>query len=155
SCRPADLSTSARSPRRVTRSGWPSSDERLMSTPASGAAREHSRGRILVVDDEPTLLEVVGAMLTEAGWEVDTAPDGPGAVPFVDATRYDVALPDIDIPGLNGVQLPREIRARDLDVPVPLITGHPRIDTAVEALEHGALRYLQKPVRERDLLTAV
>jgi EAL domain-containing protein (putative c-di-GMP-specific phosphodiesterase class I) len=126
-----------------------------MSTPESGAEREHSRGRILVVDDEPTLLEVVGAMLIEAGWQVDTAPDGREAIPFVDANRYDVVLSDIDMPGLNGVQLLREIRARDLDVPVLLITGHPRIDTAVEALEHGALRYLQKPVRERDLLTAV
>lgn len=126
-----------------------------MSSPESSVARGGSRGRVLVVDDEPSLLEVVGAMLTEAGWQVDTAPDGREAIVFVDANRYDVVLSDIDMPGMNGVQLLREIRARDLDVPVLLITGHPRIDTAVEALEHGALRYLQKPVRERDLLTAV
>jgi EAL domain-containing protein (putative c-di-GMP-specific phosphodiesterase class I) len=56
---------------------------------------------------------------------------------------------------MTGLQLLREIRARDLDVPVLLITGHPRVDTAVEALEHGALRYLQKPLRERDLLSTV
>ena len=94
-------------------------------------------------------------MLTEAGWQVDTAPDGREALGFVDAQRYEVVLSDIDMPGINGVQLLREIRARDLDVPVLLITGHPRVDTAVEALEHGALRYLQKPLRERDLLSAV
>jgi EAL domain-containing protein (putative c-di-GMP-specific phosphodiesterase class I) len=126
-----------------------------MSSVESGATGGGPTGRILVVDDEPSLLEVVGAMLTEAGWQVDTARDGLEALGFVDAHRYDVVLSDIDMPGLTGVQLLREIRGRDLDVPVLLITGHPRVDTAVEALEHGALRYLQKPVRERDLLTAV
>lgn len=112
-------------------------------------------GRVLVVDDEHDLLEVLGTMLAEAGWHVDTASNGREALVLVDANRYEVVLSDIDMPGIDGVQLLREIRARDLDVPVLLITGHPRVDTAVEALEHGALRYLQKPLRERDLLSAV
>jgi EAL domain-containing protein (putative c-di-GMP-specific phosphodiesterase class I) len=73
----------------------------------------------------------------------------------VEGHHYEVVLSDIDMPGMTGLELLREIRGRDLDVPVLLITGHPRVDTAVEALEHGALRYLQKPLRERDLLTAV
>src|SRR6185503_6318023 len=54
---------------------------------------------------------------------------------LVDANPYEVVLSDIDMPGIDGVQLLREIRGRDLDVPVLLITGHPRVDTAVEALE--------------------
>jgi EAL domain-containing protein (putative c-di-GMP-specific phosphodiesterase class I) len=83
------------------------------------------------------------------------APDGPAALRLVDGQHYEVVLSDIDMPGMNGVELLREIRARDLDVPVLLITGHPRVDTAVEALEHGALRYLRKPIRERDLVSAV
>jgi EAL domain-containing protein (putative c-di-GMP-specific phosphodiesterase class I) len=113
------------------------------------------RGRVLVVDDERDLLDVVGTMLAEAGWQVDTAGNGREALGFVDSGRYDVVLSDIDMPGMTGVELLREIRGRDLDVPVLLITGHPRVDTAVEALEHGALRYLRKPLRERDLLSAV
>jgi EAL domain-containing protein (putative c-di-GMP-specific phosphodiesterase class I) len=113
------------------------------------------RGRILVVDDEHDLLDVVGTMLAEAGWQVDTAGNGREALTLVDADRYEVVLSDIDMPGMNGVELLREIRGRDLDVPVLLITGHPRVDTAVEALEHGALRYLRKPIRERDLVAAV
>ncbi|HEX2500593.1 MAG TPA: EAL domain-containing protein [Methylomirabilota bacterium] len=123
--------------------------------PSSDAEAARPRGRVLVVDDERDLLEILGAMLTEVGWHVDTAPNGRAALVLVDAHRYDVVLSDIDMPGINGVELLREIRARDLDVPVLLITGHPRVETAVEALEHGALRYLQKPLRERDLLTAV
>lgn len=126
-----------------------------MSGPDAEGTAASSRGRILVVDDERDLLDVLGAMLVDAGWQVDTAPDGPAALRLVDANRYEVVLSDIDMPGMSGVQLLRGIRARDLDVPVLLITGHPRVDTAVEALEHGALRYLRKPIRERDLVSAV
>src|SRR5262245_61300814 len=126
-----------------------------MSSPSTDVPSASPRGRVLVVDDERSLLEVLAAMLVEAGWQVDTATNGRDALVLVDAQRYEVVLSDIDMPGINGVQLLREIRARDLDVPVLLITGHPRVETAVEALEHGALRYLQKPLRERDLLTAV
>jgi EAL domain-containing protein (putative c-di-GMP-specific phosphodiesterase class I) len=126
-----------------------------MPGPDAEGTAASTRGRILVVDDERDLLDVLGAMLVEAGWQVDTAPDGREALSLVDANRYEVVLSDIDMPGMDGVQLLREIRARDLDVPVLLITGHPRVDTAVEALEHGALRYLRKPIRERDLLSAV
>jgi EAL domain-containing protein (putative c-di-GMP-specific phosphodiesterase class I) len=123
--------------------------------PSADAEAPRPRGRVLVVDDEPDLLDVLGALLSEAGWQVDTAPDGRTALSLVDGHRYEVVLSDIDMPGMNGVELLREIRARDLDVPVLLITGHPRVDTAVEALEHGALRYLRKPIRERDLASAV
>ena len=123
--------------------------------PGSDAETARPRGHILVVDDESDLLEVLGALLTDAGWQVDTAPDGRAALKLVDANRYEVVLSDIDMPGMNGVELLGEIRARDLDVPVLLITGHPRVDTAVEALERGALRYLRKPIRERDLTSAV
>ena len=123
--------------------------------PGSDAEAARPRGRLLVVDDEPDLLEVLGALLTDAGWQVDTAPDGRTALGLVDRHHYEVVLSDIDMPGMNGVELLGEIRARDLDVPVLLITGHPRVDTAVEALERGALRYLRKPIRERDLASAV
>jgi EAL domain-containing protein (putative c-di-GMP-specific phosphodiesterase class I) len=123
--------------------------------PGSDAEVTPPRGRVLVVDDEPDLLDVLGALLTDAGWQVDTAPNGGAAIRLVDGHRYEVVLSDIDMPGMNGLELLREIRARDLDVPVLLITGHPRVDTAVEALENGALRYLRKPIRERDLASAV
>jgi DNA-binding NtrC family response regulator len=60
-----------------------------------------------------------------------------------------VILSDIDMPGmngLNGIQLLECVRARDLDVPVVLITGNPSVETAIKAMEQGALRYLVKPV---------
>ena len=126
-----------------------------MPGPGIEGAAAGSRGKVLVVDDERDLLEVLETMLAEAGWQVDTAANGREALVLVDASPYEVVLSDIDMPGMSGLELLREIRGRDLDVPVLLITGHPRVDTAVEALEHGALRYLRKPIRERDLLSAI
>src|SRR5262249_37091227 len=66
----------------------------------------------------------------------------------------DLVLSDIDMPGMNGMELLRAVRAHDLDVPVVLITGNPRLETAMLAVEHGALRYLVKPV-EPALLVAM
>jgi EAL domain-containing protein (putative c-di-GMP-specific phosphodiesterase class I) len=126
-----------------------------MSSPQADPTPTKARGLVLVVDDDRQLLEVLASQLTEAGWQVDRAGNGREALALVEGQRYEVVLSDIDMPGMNGVELLREIRGRDLDVPVLLITGHPRVATAVEALEHGALRYLQKPLRGRDLLTAV
>jgi EAL domain-containing protein (putative c-di-GMP-specific phosphodiesterase class I) len=62
---------------------------------------------------------------------------------------------DIQMPGIDGLALLRAIRANDLDVPVVFLTGSPRLETAIEAMEHGAFRYLIKPVAMNELLTVV
>ena len=72
---------------------------------------------MLIVDDEPTVLEVLIAMLSEAGWQVDAAPNGRQALGLVDANQYEVVLSDIDMPGIDGVQLLREIRGRTSTCP--------------------------------------
>ena len=94
-------------------------------------------------------------MLSEAGWQVDAAPDGRQALGLVDAEPVrGRAVGHRHARHRRRPAPAGDSRARPRR-PVLLITGHPRVDTAVEALEHGALRYLQKPVRERDLLSAV
>jgi EAL domain-containing protein (putative c-di-GMP-specific phosphodiesterase class I) len=115
----------------------------------------HGKGRVLVVDDENALLEVWSEILSDAGWTVDTASNGARALEVLFRKSFDTILTDIDMPGLNGLQLLRAIRARDLDVPVLLLTGHPRTETAIEAVEQGALRYLLKPVPASTLTEAV
>src|SRR5262249_28187536 len=67
--------------------------------------------------------------------------------------NYDLVLSDIDMPRLSGLALLERIRAHDLDVPVVLITGSPSLETAMAAIEHGALRYLPKPVDVQRLRT--
>lgn len=110
--------------------------------------------RILIVDDEPRLLEVLTAMLEAEGYSVETAGDGRAAVRILGQRPFDLVLTDIMMPGLDGLQLLRAVRERDLDVPVVLMTGNPNVESAAQALEYGALRYLTKPLRERDLLRA-
>lgn len=112
-------------------------------------------GRILVADDEPDLLEVYAAVLTDAGYEVATAGNGRQALSLLASGPFDFILSDIAMPDMDGVSLLRAVRERDLDVPVVLVTGSPRVETAAKAVEYGALRYLLKPVSEAELIQTV
>jgi EAL domain-containing protein (putative c-di-GMP-specific phosphodiesterase class I)/ActR/RegA family two-component response regulator len=102
--------------------------------------------RALVVDDDEPLLRIHARALTAKGYRVETAPNGNAAVKALEERSFDVILSDIDMPGVSGIGLLERVRARDLDVPVIMITGAPSMDTAMAAMEHGALRYLVKPV---------
>jgi len=107
--------------------------------------------RVLIADDEVALLRSYARILTAAGHEVVTASDGKAAAGMLEDASFDVILSDIMMPGLTGIDLLRAVRERDLDVPVIIMTANPALDTAMQALEQGAMRYLQKPI-ERELL---
>jgi EAL domain-containing protein (putative c-di-GMP-specific phosphodiesterase class I)/ActR/RegA family two-component response regulator len=113
---------------------------------------EPRKPRALVVDDEKAVLRLHSRILTEAGYEVETALDGAAAARALEASSFDVIFSDIDMPGMDGIQLLEQVRRSDLDVPVVLITGNPSVDTAMRAMEQGALRYLVKPVEPDALL---
>jgi EAL domain-containing protein (putative c-di-GMP-specific phosphodiesterase class I) len=93
--------------------------------------------------------------LGAAGFAVTSALDCAQAVEQLSRRRFDVIVSDISMPNLDGIGLLREVRARDLDVPVILITGRPSVDTAQKAVEFGALRYLNKPMEMKELVTVV
>ncbi len=111
--------------------------------------------QVLVVDDEPSLVTVYTRALTAAGFVVDKASDGKDAVRQLAQKRYDVIVSDIAMPQLDGIGLLRAVRERDLDVPVILVTGSPSIETALQAVEYGALRYLRKPIEMSELTQVV
>ena len=102
--------------------------------------------RILVVDDEPPLLRLIERVLTNAGYEVATAGDGQRAAELLANGRFDTIVSDIDMPRMDGIRLLQAVRERDVDVPVILMTGAPRLQTAIQAITHGALLYLPKPI---------
>jgi FOG: EAL domain len=102
--------------------------------------------RILLVDDEPCILDVYSEALRLDGWHVDCAVNGYAAIERLRDGPYDVIVSDIAMPGMNGVQFLRAVRDSDLDVPIILITGNPALETAVRAVELGAFQYLVKPV---------
>jgi EAL domain-containing protein (putative c-di-GMP-specific phosphodiesterase class I) len=123
-----------------------------VSTRASATA---SASRILLVDDELPLLRAFRQLLTLAGYSVVTASNGLEALSQIDSTSFDVIVSDIRMPGMDGLALLRAIRAKDLDLPVVFLTGSPAMESAVEALEYGAFRYLTKPIVVEELTRVV
>jgi EAL domain-containing protein (putative c-di-GMP-specific phosphodiesterase class I) len=114
-----------------------------------------SRGEVLVVDDDVPTARGFGRVLSAAGFNVTLANDGAEAVAAAQKTSFDAILSDIAMPGMNGIELLKAVREHDLDVPVILITGGPAIESAVAAMEYGALLYLIKPIEAQPLEEAV
>ena len=105
-----------------------------------------SRGLILVVDDEYAIARAYARTLGAAGFSVVIASDGREAAAAARDKSFDVIVSDIAMPEMNGLELLRLVREHDLDVPFVLMTGGPAVESAVRAMEYGALRYLIKPI---------
>jgi EAL domain-containing protein (putative c-di-GMP-specific phosphodiesterase class I)/CheY-like chemotaxis protein len=127
----------------------------MSSSQAKIGAAGRRRGRILVVDDDESFLRVMARSLLAAGYEVSTATDGMRALDLLAEAQFDTIISDIDMPRMNGIQFLKNVRQRDADVPVVLITGNPDLGSAVEAVAHGALQYLIKPVDTEELRKVV
>jgi EAL domain-containing protein (putative c-di-GMP-specific phosphodiesterase class I) len=116
------------------------------------------RGRILIADDDQNLLRALARTLERAGHEVIRIADGRAACEHLgelDPNQVDVVVTDITMPGADGLEVMRSAHKLDPDLPVVLMTGLPTVETAVQALERGAYRYLLKPVDPDTLTQAV
>jgi EAL domain-containing protein (putative c-di-GMP-specific phosphodiesterase class I) len=118
---------------------------------SEGAAAPGARGLVLLVDDELSITRGYSRILTAAGFAVEVAMDGAEAAALARGKNFDVIFSDIAMPGMDGLSLLHAVREHDLDVPVILMTGGPAIESAVRAMEYGALRYLIKPVEAHEL----
>lgn len=107
--------------------------------------------RILLLDDDTDVLRAYARALRACGHVVDVATSAQEGLDFLSRISYDAVFSDIVMPGLTGIDLLRTVRDRDLDVPVVLVTGNPRLETALRAIEYGVARYLVKPVSLADL----
>jgi CheY-like chemotaxis protein len=103
-------------------------------------------GRLLFIDDDPLLRRAYARILRVRGWTVDEATDGRDALARIGTQAFDVIVSDISMPQMDGLEFLAIVHATDPDLPVILLTGDPRIETAVRAVERGAFRYLIKPV---------
>ena len=110
------------------------------------ASEIEQNGRLLLVDDDPAILKCFTRVLTLAGFQVTTATTGVQALERMGKGTFDVVVTDISMPEMTGTEFLRKVRSLDLDVPVILVTGAPALETAMEAVEYGAFRYLAKPV---------
>ena len=107
---------------------------------------------ILVVDDEQNFLELLTGSLGKRGFEVKTASNGIEALKLVEIESFDLALLDIRMGPMNGIQLLGEIKARQPDIKVIMMSGYPTRETGGQALEKGVSAYLTKPVDLEELL---
>jgi EAL domain-containing protein (putative c-di-GMP-specific phosphodiesterase class I)/CheY-like chemotaxis protein len=110
---------------------------------------------VLIVDDEPLTARGYARALTAAGYNVTVAGAGREGAALARGKRYDVIVSDITMPDMDGLALLRDIRQSDLDVPMIFMTGSPALESALEAIEYGAFRYLLKPVGLEALLEIV
>jgi DNA-binding response OmpR family regulator len=110
-------------------------------------------GKVLIIDDEAGLRETLGRILQRAGCETRAASNGQEAIRSIDEERFDLAYLDFHLPGMDGIQILREIRQRQPKLPVVMLTGYGTLQSAVEALRLGAIDYLLKPF-DPDVLVA-
>jgi len=111
--------------------------------------------RILVVDDERPILELLGEYLATRGHPVVTAGTGEQARTLLAREQFDVVLTDIKMPGLDGLQLLDHIQDSSPATAVILMTGYGTIESAIRAMKRGALDYLQKPFKLRDVYATI
>ena len=111
--------------------------------------------KILVVDDEKTLRYFLRLSLEEEGYHVTEAADGENALKLIAYNNFDVALIDLQLTDMNGLEIVRRLRRTAPQTSVIILTGHASIDSAIEALRQGAHDYLTKPYKTGELLSSV
>jgi DNA-binding NarL/FixJ family response regulator len=108
--------------------------------------------RVLLADDEELFCRAAAELIRQAGYLCDWVHDAAEAVRAVERGRYDVVVVDINMEGNHELQLVREIRERFADLPVIIVTAHPSVPTAIQALRLSAVDYIQKPVNFDELI---
>lgn len=112
-------------------------------------------GKILVVDNEPRMVDSLKALLTMEGYDVIGEHDPLAAFEQIEKNQFDLVITDIRMPKLNGLEIMRRIRDRDPNLGVILITGYASLETAKDAVEEGAFGYLTKPLEIDELKLVV
>lgn len=126
------------------------------AAPAPGArpAPAAGRPRVLVVDDEASIRDLLSKTLALAEYDVDLAPDGRTALERLRILPYDLLITDLKMPGVDGLAVIREARRLKADIPVIIITGFSTEASAIEAVNLGVSGYLTKPFRVPRVLAA-
>ena len=109
-------------------------------------------GCILVADDDQTCRDSIQKVLEREGYHVESAPDVDGALEALRANRFDLVVCDYRMPGKTGIDLLREMKREQPDVPVLMISAYADSATKERALELGAIDVVRKPIRRRDLI---
>lgn len=118
---------------------------------ARSAAAPAPEGRVLVVDDLLQVREAIAANLLAIGYDVVALPSAIAALERLEHESFDVVLTDLQMPGMDGLEFIRRIQKRQFGVQVVVITAYADVDSAVEAMRHGAFDYVKKPFSAEQL----
>lgn len=110
---------------------------------------------LLIVDDENSLREMLEIMLKREGYDVESAPDGEGALKLLGKRGFDAVITDVAMPGMSGIELLSKVRQQSHDTAVIVMTAHGSTENAVEAMKLGATDYLTKPFQVDEMKIAV
>ena len=124
------------------------------ATAAVAPATRQGRARVLVVDDEASIRDLLSKTLALAEYDVDTAADASTALGRVRAAEYDLLIADLRMPGMDGLTLIRQVKRIRAELPVIIITGFSTESSAIEAVNLGVAGYLRKPFRVPEVLAA-
>jgi DNA-binding NtrC family response regulator len=113
------------------------------------------KGRILIVDDETVVRDSLASWFDSEGYETGVAAGGREALTAIQKTQYDLALLDIKMPGMDGMELQKKLREADPELTVIIMTGYASVETAVQALKAGAYDYITKPIDPDELVHLV
>ena len=113
-----------------------------------------ARPRVIVVDDEASIRDLLSKTLALAEYDVDVAPDGRSALDRLRLYPYDLLIADLKMPGMDGLTVIREAKRYKADLPVIIITGYSTESSAIEAVNLGVAGYLTKPFRVPQVLAA-
>ena len=111
--------------------------------------------RVLLVDDEGELVFTLAERLTMRGMAVDALTSGEEALALAGDGTHDVAVVDVKMPGMGGIEVLRGLRERDRNLPVILLTGHGSVDEVEADMQNGAFACLFKPVDIRELIQSM
>lgn len=144
-----------RDSRRAAPSATDAADAHSGRPAADAAAPAEPPARLLVVDDEASIADILNEFLASQGYDVTVASSGEDAVARLNESHPDVVITDINLPGMSGLEVMRHARRIDAEVAVIVLTGHVSAASAIEALRQGAYDYLTKPFDLEDVQSIV
>ena len=120
-----------------------------------GEMSDMGKNTLLIVDDDPYVLESISTLLKEYGYTVSTCQNATDAIKMINKVNFDVVLTDIKMPQVTGIELLQNIHAYDQQIPVILMTAFAELDVAVDAVKRGAFDFITKPYNPDYLLHSV
>jgi len=111
--------------------------------------------KVMLVDDEEEFIELMSQRLETRGLKVVSVTSGEEAVAMIEDQNFDVAVVDLAMPGIDGIETLKQIKEKRSDIEVIMLTGHATVHSGIEAMKHGAIDFLEKPVDLKVLMEKI